>query len=712
MLCPVHAEGPVQCLDQGLRNRDGLLGKPQFADKRQKILFCGQTFLRNVASRRREHQVAAKRDRGVEFIRIKPIDQRHQPAFLQPRVDLVPQRHQFLCQIGMLLGIHLRRQHAPEHEVIDAHGLHKLEPPPPDLIGRVQAREIWIEPISKGTVGRIARAHGLHRDPVFAVGVGRQRFGFRFQRHQQVVAQRAVENIGARVRVADARGNDGLVKAVQIMPGHYDLATRRQNFPREQFGKGRTLGLVGGLDRNPRTCGDFEVYVFEHRVAVRVAYCHVVQGDRAIEAWDLLRLALEQFFVNHAFRPKALRHNLPAQRHVLHLVVKIQKLFPRARQILVGRERGHQCADADIPADRQNTPHRVKEERRQLRDEVVEKLHEEFLLINLEADIKQPSQPVRESGQPETPSAVGAQIGDARRRFADFRREMAHLDDALLVQLVDLPLQHRDQPGLQGNKRNSGQPEPDALGEEKDHDDQHLARLKDRLGHRIPHQPAHRFRLRGHHRDKLALRRGMEIGAREAHHAPDQLVAEAPEQTFGQDTLHRVQPHLEHAVHQHRCEVEPAQDHQKFGLGDPCPEKIDRRGLRTDGIVDDPLGQFQCRVKKGKGENREDQQNNLLASGKLPDEREKRRFHRPAFSWMTGQTRWSRTKSRGGCHRFNLGPGNCQYNHGHRTGHSERHELEPCSQTGCWILRGRRILRGRYPCPVRVSINPGFPAAT
>jgi hypothetical protein len=201
------------------------------------------------------------------------------------------------------------------------------------------------------------------------------------------------------------------------------------------------------------------------------------------------------------------------------------------------------------------------------------------------------------------------------------------LHDPVLVQQVDLALDHRDHVGLKRDQRDTGQPEPERLQKQEHHDDQHLTRLKHWLGNEISHQPAHRLRLRGDHTHQLALRRFLIIALWEAHHPRDQDVAKAPQQTLGGDALHGIEPHLEQTMCQDRAQIPKAQRRQKFDLGQLNAEHRDHRILRTDCIVDDPLGQFQRGVKERKGKKGHRQQDQLFALGILPDEGEQATVH-------------------------------------------------------------------------------------
>ncbi len=210
--------------------------------------------------------------------------------------------------------------------------------------------------------------------------------------------------------------------------------------------------------------------------------------------------------------------------------------------------------------------------------EVVDKLHKEFLLKDLKPDVEQPSQTVADHGHPVAPAAIDPQGRCPCGPFADFSREGTYLDDAFFVQKVDLPLQSRDQPGLQRNQGAGRQPECDGLEKQKAQDRQHLARLQDRLGNGVSHQPAHRFTFGSDHADQFALASAFEIGLRKAQDARDQLVAQPPQQPLGQHALHGVDAHFHKAMHQHCQQESKAEHHQILNLCKLDAECVDRCG--------------------------------------------------------------------------------------------------------------------------------------
>ena len=85
-------------------------------------------------------------------------------------------------------------------------------------------------------------------------------------------------------------------------------------------------------------------------------------------------------------------------------------------------------------------------------------------------------------------------------------------------------------------------------------------------------------------------------------------------------------------MHDHGGQIGKAQDKQEGHLVERIAKHLDRIALRTDGIVDDPLGQFERGIKERKGKKREGEQPDLLAARELPDEGKDGLFQRVSFA--------------------------------------------------------------------------------
>ena len=376
------------------------------------------------------------------------------------------------------------------------------------------------------------------------------------------------------------------------------------------------------MDRHTGPRRDRQIKIFQDLVPVLVLNPHLFKNDLAFEMRDVIGFPQKKILRHHIPRRKAFRHDLPSERHVLDLVVVEQEFLPGRGDVLIRPQGRHKRTHRDLTDDRQITAHSVKEKRRQLRDEVIEKLHKKLLLIDPKPDLEQPPQPGGELRQPIAHTAIGPKIANPRRSFPDFRGEMPNFLDPVFVQKVDLTLQHRDQPSLERYQRNRRQPKPNALCKKKYQNGQHIACLEHRLRDRVPHQPTHRLGLGRDHGDQFALARGAEIGLRKPHHPCDQLEPKPPEHPFGQHALHRVEPHLDDPVGKDRCQEGKTEDQQELDLGKGDPKVANIRRLRPDRIIDDDLRQLQRCIEERERRHRHQQKDKLLAFRILPDEAE------------------------------------------------------------------------------------------
>ena len=518
----------------------------------------------------------------------------------------------------MLIGVQLLFDAAPEERAVDRHALHQ-RPPPMALLARVLRAPLFqIDPVGLEDVRAVARLEAFEC-------VGRQlvaHVGPQPQGQDDVVAKAAEEHGGPRGGVTNPLGDHCLVQFAQGAARHHHLTAGGHQLPGHHFGQGAAVLVARGGHGNALAGAEGHAEIVQHHVAIRILDPHPLERHLSLEMRQALGRAVKEILLDHPGGREAFGDRLPAQGHVLKLVVVGQKLFPGAGEVLVGRQCRHQGAHRDAPGDRQVAPDGVEEEGRQLADEVVEELHEELLLEDLEPQRVEPPEPVRNHGHPVAPAAIDAQGAGPHRALANLRRKGTHLNDALLVQEVDLALQLGDQPSLERDKRAGRQAEGPALEEKKAQDRQHLPGLEHWLGYSIAHQAAHGLGFRCHHRHELTLARALEVGRREAQDAGNQGIAEAPQQPLGKDAFHRVDAHLHDAVQQDRQQEEAAEQHQEGDLPHLVAHDVDPVRGRADGVVDDPLGQFQGEIEQREERDGDAQKRQLVPFRVLPDEGE------------------------------------------------------------------------------------------
>ena len=75
--------------------------------------------------------------------------------------------------------------------------------------------------------------------------------------------------------------------------------------------------------------------------------------------------------------------------HVEALLVPVDQLLQRRRQLAIGGDHGDELADVEAAAQREIAADRVEEERRHLRQQVVQELDHELPLVDAEADVEE-----------------------------------------------------------------------------------------------------------------------------------------------------------------------------------------------------------------------------------------------------------------------------------------------------------------------------------
>ena len=121
----------------------------------------------------------------------------------------------------------------------------------------------------------------------------------------------------------------------------------------------------------------------------------VLRGERQVDGAQLARERHRLGRVRALQRLVAQPGGIELGDHLLELdlrvpgqLVVVEQLLPRRVQLLVRADHRHQRAERQVARDHQIAADRVEEERAELRDEVVEELDEELLLVDLVADVE------------------------------------------------------------------------------------------------------------------------------------------------------------------------------------------------------------------------------------------------------------------------------------------------------------------------------------
>ena len=116
------------------------------------------------------------------------------------------------------------------------------------------------------------------------------------------------------------------------------------------------------------------------------------------------------------------------------LLVPVDQLLHRRGQVLVGRDHRDERADVQPADDHEVAAQRVKQERRHLGEKVVEKLHHELALIELEADAEDAPQARGNLGALVVRGVVRVDFGGALDHLGDAPGERTRGELALAAQ--------------------------------------------------------------------------------------------------------------------------------------------------------------------------------------------------------------------------------------------------------------------------------------
>ena len=185
--------------------------------------------------------------------------------------------------------------------------------------------------------------------------------------------------------------------------------------------------------------------------------------------------------------------------HVEALLVPVDQVLQRAGQVLVGVDDGDQLADVEPAGDREKAADDIEDERRDLREQVVDEFDQELPLIDVEADEEDARQPLRDLRPLPVRCVVHADAGDALDDLADPAGQRARGELALPPEHEQPPPQPRDEHDLHADHGGRDQPKRDALHQDEDHRRQRLAQEIGRLHEGVADEAAERLHLVLHH---------------------------------------------------------------------------------------------------------------------------------------------------------------------------------------------------------------------
>ncbi len=200
-----------------------------------------------------------------------------------------------------------------------------------------------------------------------------------------VVAHAHREEVRRGADVGEGATGQGLGRAHQVDAAELETAAGRRQEARHDLGQlarplpaddGDVL-IQPGLERD----------VLQHACAAVVdqgdARSAKLAGTGELGQRDDERLGFRR---RHFLAGELLDHLLVLDLDVEALLVPVDQLLHRRGQVLVGGDHRDQRADVELAGDHEIAADRVEQERRHLREEVVEELDHELALVELEAD--------------------------------------------------------------------------------------------------------------------------------------------------------------------------------------------------------------------------------------------------------------------------------------------------------------------------------------
>ena len=185
--------------------------------------------MRDLPDRRGKKQIAAEGNRRVETVFVKMMDRLIETPRRQALGHIAPQRHDVPGQSAMDRRIDPRPERPAIDRLIHTHRFNKLKPPLADIFAIHEPCKIRIEPIRIQGIEAIPCPLCLHPG-LLARTIRVARFaGPHPQGHQQVLAQRPIKEVRARMRMPDPGRNHRLMERLNIPPGNRHLPRFRQS---------------------------------------------------------------------------------------------------------------------------------------------------------------------------------------------------------------------------------------------------------------------------------------------------------------------------------------------------------------------------------------------------------------------------------------------------------------------------------------------------
>ena len=396
---------------------------------------------------------------------------------------------------------------------------------------------------------------------------------------------------------------------------------------------GEPIAAAALAARDSERCGQIDgdrQPARERRLALVVFLEIEVRGDeRAGERSPRLRFRVDQLLVEHSGYLERFEEQLVFALRVFLDLVEVQQLLPRIGELLVGGDDRYQGPEGQIALDHEVAADGIEEERRDLGNEIVGELDEELQAVDHHPDAIDFADPLGVVGALEPGRVMGVDLADSGCHLADPLGEGPRESDPLLLSRIEPLLQLGNEPHLDRIERDGGDAENGILDEHEDQQGDEHSALERRQRDRIADVAAEQIGLGNDGGHELSLRGPAKPRERETQHSDKEVVAQAPEHAFADDSAIHVEEVLEAAVDEHEPEERRTQQEEEFDLPELDAEDIDRkrRCVGVDRLVDDQLWKVKKEVEEWKRSHCQREQQDLLPLAVFEHELEDAGFH-------------------------------------------------------------------------------------
>ena len=182
------------------------------------------------------------------------------------------------------------------------------------------------------------------------------------QAEQQIVPHARRKEIGDRADVTDPPAGNRQRYAVEVGIADDKPSAGRGDEAGKELRDEISAAVALADDRYIGAERKIETDGLQQMDAVAVHHSEIGGGDLAVQRLDLLRLFEQQAFVEHIRDLELLDDLLILDRHILLVLIKVEQLLPRRRQLLISGEHRDQRAPRELALDHKVTADQKEQE--------------------------------------------------------------------------------------------------------------------------------------------------------------------------------------------------------------------------------------------------------------------------------------------------------------------------------------------------------------